>query len=87
MSTSDVIATIGVAMLLLAFLLNQRGRLAEDSLAYLLLNFIGQRWPDSLPGWPVSFPLSCWKGCGRWWRRMAWLAAGASRVRVHEHPC
>ena len=26
MSTSDVIATIGVAMLLLAFLLNQRGR-------------------------------------------------------------
>ena len=32
MSTSDVIATIGVAMLLLAFLLNQRGRLAEDSL-------------------------------------------------------
>jgi len=41
MSTSDAIATIGVAMLLLAFLLNQRGRLAEDSLAYLLLNFIG----------------------------------------------
>lgn len=41
MSHSDVIASVGVSMLLLAFFLSQRGRLAEDSLAYLLLNFIG----------------------------------------------
>jgi len=41
MSHSDVIASVGVSMLLLAFFLSQRGTLAENSLAYLLLNFIG----------------------------------------------
>lgn len=41
MSTSDWIATLGVSLLLLAFFMNQRGLLDENSQGYLLLNFFG----------------------------------------------
>jgi hypothetical protein len=41
MSTTDWVATVGVTLLLLAFVLNQRGVLAENSFAYLGLNFAG----------------------------------------------
>ena len=36
-----IIGSLGVALLLLAFVLNLMRRLAEDSVLYLLLNFVG----------------------------------------------
>jgi hypothetical protein len=41
MTQSDLLATVGVALLLIAFVLNQRAVLAEHTLAFLLLNCIG----------------------------------------------
>jgi hypothetical protein len=41
MTTSDLIGAIGVAMLLVAFLLNLLGRLDATSLRYALMNFVG----------------------------------------------
>jgi len=41
MKTSDIIASIGVIILLIAFLLNLYKRIAPESKAYTLLNFIG----------------------------------------------
>jgi hypothetical protein len=41
MKTSDIIATVGVIILLIAFFLNLRGRLSANSKAYTFMNFIG----------------------------------------------
>ena len=41
MKLSDIIASIGVIILLIAFLLNLYKKLSADSKAYALLNFIG----------------------------------------------
>ena len=41
MKLSDIIASIGVIILLIAFLLNLYKKLSADSKAYTLMNFIG----------------------------------------------
>ena len=41
MSATDVVASVGVALLLLAFALNQRGLLGQRSPLYLALNLVG----------------------------------------------
>lgn len=41
MTITDWIGSIGVTILLLAFFLNLRNFLPKDSLAYLIMNFIG----------------------------------------------
>jgi len=41
MSTSDLLGTLGVALLLVAFLLNLNKKLSVDSLAYSILNIVG----------------------------------------------
>jgi len=41
MATSDWIGFTGVALMLIAYLLNLVGRLSKDGLTYLLLNIIG----------------------------------------------
>ena len=41
MKTSDIIASLGVIILLIAFLLNLYKRVSPESKAYTLLNFIG----------------------------------------------
>ena len=41
MSESDIIGSVGVTLILIAFLLNLVGRMAADSRVYLLLNLVG----------------------------------------------
>jgi hypothetical protein len=41
MTPSDLIGTLGVSILLIAFVLNQRRRLSEHSRAFLAMNLIG----------------------------------------------
>ena len=41
MKTSDIIATTGVVILLIAFLLNLTGKLSAQNKVYSLMNFIG----------------------------------------------
>jgi len=41
MKTSDIIASLGVIILLIAFLLNLYKRISPESKTYTLLNFIG----------------------------------------------
>lgn len=41
LSFNDWIGSIGVAVLLLAFLLNLLNKISRDSLAYILMNIIG----------------------------------------------
>lgn len=41
MKTSDIVASIGVVILLIAFFLNLNKKLAADSKVYILMNFIG----------------------------------------------
>ena len=41
MKTSDIIASVGVIILLIAFLLNLFNKLSSESKAYKLMNFIG----------------------------------------------
>jgi hypothetical protein len=41
MKTSDIIASIGVVILLIAFFLNLNRKLKADSKVYILMNFIG----------------------------------------------
>jgi hypothetical protein len=41
MKTSDIIASAGVIILLIAFLLNLFNKLSSDSKTYKLMNFIG----------------------------------------------
>lgn len=40
-SVSDLIGTFGVALLLIAFLLNLLNRMSQTSLSYILLNCVG----------------------------------------------
>ncbi|MGZ3836355.1 MAG: CBU_0592 family membrane protein, partial [Mucilaginibacter sp.] len=41
MKTSDIIASIGVIVLLIAFFLNLNKKLKADSKSYILMNLIG----------------------------------------------
>jgi len=41
MKASDIIASIGVIILLIAFFLNLNKKLTADSKAYILMNFVG----------------------------------------------
>jgi len=41
MKPSDIIASIGVIILLIAFLLNLSGKLSSNHKAYKLMNFVG----------------------------------------------
>ncbi|MBA2248993.1 MAG: hypothetical protein H0W12_02235 [Chitinophagaceae bacterium] len=41
MAVSDVVGSIGVSLLLLAFLLNLFNKISKDGLAYILLNICG----------------------------------------------
>ena len=41
MKISDIVASIGVIILLIAFFLNLNKRLSAESKAYILMNFIG----------------------------------------------
>jgi len=41
LNTNDLIGFCGVAILLLAFLLNLAGKISKDGLLYILLNIIG----------------------------------------------
>jgi len=41
MKISDIVASIGVIILLIAFFLNLNKKLSADSKAYILMNFIG----------------------------------------------
>ena len=41
MSLADIIGTVGVSMLLIAFVLNQRERLSEHSRGFLAMNLVG----------------------------------------------
>jgi len=41
MSLSDILGSIGVSLLLVAFLLNLRGIMSPDSKWYIILNIIG----------------------------------------------
>lgn len=41
MSVADLIGTIGVSLLLIAFVLNQRERLSEHSRGFLAMNLVG----------------------------------------------
>lgn len=41
MTTSDLIGTVGVSILLVAFVLNQRRTISEHSRAFLAMNLVG----------------------------------------------
>jgi hypothetical protein len=41
MTITDWVGSVGVAILLIAFFLNLRGRLSKDSIAYILMNVVG----------------------------------------------
>lgn len=41
MTTTDLVGSIGVAILLIAFFLNLTGKLSRDSVSYILMNVIG----------------------------------------------
>jgi hypothetical protein len=64
MNTTDWIGFTGVALLLLAFLLNLRNNLAQNSLPYLLLNTIGAGLACLasvlLAYWPFIILEGCW---------------------------
>jgi len=54
MKLSDIIASIGVIILLIAFLLNLYKKLSADSKTYSLMNFIGASI-CCFASWMVSF--------------------------------
>jgi hypothetical protein len=56
MSFSEIMGSLGVAILLLAFVLNMLKIIKTESLSYLLLNFIGAVSPV-LPVTDSYFPL------------------------------
>ena len=41
MNSNDIIGFVGVAILLIAFLLNITNRISRDDITYILMNFIG----------------------------------------------
>lgn len=53
-NTSDWIGFIGVAMLLIAFLLNLSGKLNRSSIGYILLNLIGAGLA-CLASWMINY--------------------------------
>ncbi len=64
MTTADWTGAIGVAILLLAFMLNLIGKMKNDSMAYLVLNFMGAGIAGLasvlLNYWPFIILEACW---------------------------
>lgn len=54
MTTSDLLATLGVTTLLVAFVLNQRGQLSERHPAFLAMNLVGAAL-CAVSAWLVRF--------------------------------
>lgn len=54
MTLSDIIGTLGVSLLLIAFVLNQRRTISEHSRAFLAMNMIGAVL-CAYSAWLVSF--------------------------------
>jgi uncharacterized protein with PQ loop repeat len=54
MSTSDIIGTIGVALLLIAYFLNLYKILDQNSKAYIWLNIVGAAM-SGLASWLIGF--------------------------------
>jgi hypothetical protein len=54
MTISDLLATLGVTTLLVAFVLNQRGRLSERHPAFLGMNLVGAAL-CAVSAWLVQF--------------------------------
>ena len=54
MSLADIIGTVGVSMLLIAFVLNQRERLSEHSRGFLAMNLVGAAL-CATSAWMVKF--------------------------------
>lgn len=77
MTTSDLFGTVGVSILLLAFVLNQRRLLSEHSRQFLAMNLVGAAL-CAYSAWLVRFMpfvvLECvWAAVAGWgllrWRR------------------
>lgn len=64
MTFTDWVGFVGVAILLLAFLLNLRGKISKDSLSYLLMNTFGASLACFasilLQYWPFIILEGCW---------------------------
>lgn len=54
MTVSDIIGTLGVSILLIAFVLNQRRTISEHSRAFLVMNMVGAVL-CGYSAWLVSF--------------------------------
>lgn len=54
MTASDLLATLGVTTLLIAFVLNQRGQLSERHPAFLAMNLLGAAL-CAVSAWLVQF--------------------------------
>ena len=54
MTASDLLATLGVTTLLIAFVLNQRGQLSERHPAFLAMNLVGAAL-CAVSAWLVRF--------------------------------
>jgi hypothetical protein len=70
LSPSDVVGSVGVSLLLLAFLLQLRGRLQAGSVKYALLNAIGAGLAclasAMLPYWPFVILEGTWTLVSAW---------------------
>jgi hypothetical protein len=67
---TDWVASVGVSLLLLAFILNQRGTIGEHSASYLWLNLLGAA-VAGLASWmggilPFVFLECIWAGVAGW---------------------
>jgi len=64
MTTADWTGAIGVAILLIAFMLNLIGKMKNDSMIYLVLNFVGAGVAGlasvMLNYWPFIILEACW---------------------------
>jgi hypothetical protein len=54
LTTNDWIGSIGVAILLVAFLLNLAGKISRDGLPYILLNIVGAGL-SCLASWLINY--------------------------------
>jgi hypothetical protein len=77
---SDIIGSIGVALILIAFLLNLAGRLDRQSATYLVLNLVGAVLACLasflVPFWPFVLLEGVWAlaaaaGLAQLWRQRA----------------
>lgn len=79
MTATDVFGTIGVTLLLLAFLLNVRGKIGRNTPIYLTLNAIGAAlacWA----AWQIPFlPFVLLEGT--WAAYATWCLLGLARKR------